>query len=224
MDNIKILFIEDNLETAQIVCEYFEDNNYDLTHCDTLTTGISYLDTEKFDILLLDLNLPDGYGLEVFKNNAHRSKVPTIVVSAYSDIEKKLEAFNLGVEDYLSKPYDLQELEARIKRILRNKEYNSNAISNKEDKQDVFYKENKIIFFHNAPLELTKMEFLILETLIENRNSIVYREFLLDKFNLSQDSRSIDYHIKNIRLKIDDHKKEPKYLFSQYGTGYKLIF
>ena len=219
MKDIKILFIEDDISSAEIVCDFFETLNYSVTYCDTLTTGISYLNTESFDILLLDLNLPDAFGLDIYEKVSYNHRPSIIVISAYSQIETKLKAFNLGVDDYICKPYNLEELNARIKNIIAKKERPS---LNKG--KPIFLVEENIINFKDKLLDLTKMEYKILKVLIENKNTIILRDELLDMFELSNSSRSIDYHIKNIRIKIEDSKKKPTYLFTEYGVGYKLKF
>ena len=219
MKKYRILFIEDDLDSAEFVCEYLRSNNYLVTHTDTITTGISYLHSSNYDILLLDLNLPDAFGLEIFAKVDIKIIPAVIVLSAYANIETKLQAFDFGVDDYMCKPYNLDELNARIKKIVSPK-----SVDVKIDSNDKFYIEQNKIFFNNKKLLLTKMEYKILEELINNKNSIVLRDNLLTTFQLSANSRSIDYHIKNLRKKINDNEKEPLYLITQYGVGYKLIF
>ena len=218
MERLKILFIEDNHETAELVIDYLYINNYIVTYCDTLIEGLSYLKNVNFDVLLLDLNLPDSFGLDIYKK-INKNNLPYIIVtSAHSEIDIKMKAFNLGVDDYICKPYNLDELNARIKLVLKRR-----AV--KEDKkEDTFHIKDNSIFLKKDKLELTKMELLILKELMKSKNSIVRREFLLDIFNLPEDSRSIDYHIKNIRQKIHNKQKDSNYLQAQYGIGYKLIY
>ena len=219
MKKYRILFIEDDLDSAEFVCEYLRSNNYLVTHTDTITTGISYLHNSNYDILLLDLNLPDAFGLDIFNKVDIKIMPSVIVLSAYSNIETKLKAFDFGVDDYMCKPYNLDELNARIKKIVIPK-----SVDIKKSSNNKFYIKDNKIFFKDKILLLTKMEYKILEILINNKNLIVLRDNLLTTFQLSANSRSIDYHIKNLRKKINDNEKEPTYLITQYGVGYKLIF
>lgn len=218
---MKILYIEDDLNTAELLVEYMEDNKYEITHCDTVTSGLSYLKQNKFDILLLDLNLPDYFGLKVCEELNKNEHLPIIILSAYSELDTKLKAFELGVDDYICKPYNLKELNARIISIINRTNYHEN---NPKENNDIFTVENDKITFKNKILSLTNMEFLILSELIKNKNNIILREYFLEKFELPTHSRSIDYHIKNIRKKLSDNTKTPKYLITEYGIGYKVIF
>ena len=96
---MRILFIEDDLDSAELLVEYMKDHNYRITHCDTVTSGLSYLKQNIYDVLLLDLNLPDDFGLKIFKEINNDFRIPIIILSAYSDLETKLKAFELGVDD-----------------------------------------------------------------------------------------------------------------------------
>jgi two-component system, OmpR family, response regulator len=220
---MKILFIEDDLDSAELLVDYMKDHNYQITHCDTVTSGLSYLNQNTYDILLLDLNLPDDFGLKICERINNDFKIAIIVLSAYSDLDIKLKSFELGVDDYLSKPYNLKELNARMKAVL-NRNNNSEKIETEKINKNTFIIVKNKIIFKDEKLKLTKMEFLILKEFIENRNNIISREHLLQKFELSKNSRSIDYHINNIRKKIGEDLKKPKYLITEYGTGYKLTF
>ena len=220
---MKILFIEDDFDSAELLVEYMQDHNYEITHCDTVTTGVSYLKQDTYDILLLDLNLPDNFGLKICEEINNSLKIPIIILSAYSDLDTKLKSFELGVDDYLSKPYNLKELNARMKAVY-NRNNHSEKIKVKKTNKNIFIIEKNKIIFKEQKLKLTKMEFLLLKELIENKNNIISREHLLQKFELSENSRSIDYHINNIRKKLDEDIKKPKYLLTEYGNGYKLIF
>ena len=221
---MKILFIEDDLDSAELLIEYMQDNDYEITHCDTVTSGLSYLKQNTYDILLLDLSLPDYFGLKVCEEINNDSKVSIIVLSAYSELDTKLKAFDLGVDDYICKPYNLKELNARMNAIINRSNLNKQITNKYETNNDVFIIDEDKIIFKSEELKLTKMEFVLLKELIESKNNIISREYLLEKFNLSDNSRSIDYHINNIRKKISDNQKNPKHLISEYGIGYKLIF
>ena len=151
------------------------------------------------------------------KNNVY---IPVIVVSAYSEKSSKLLAFKLGAVDYMVKPIDPEELEARIWVHIKNV---STFVEKIEKK--VFQLVNGTIFFEDNSLKLTKTEFEILKYLIENKNSVVKRDDLLKCLSsIIQSDRSLDYHIKNIRIKMGDNGANPRYLITEYGLGYKLVF
>lgn len=217
----KILLIEDDDSSALLIKEFLEEYDFKVDVSNTVTTAISNIKFEKYSLILLDINLPDFNGFEVLKYlNKNKINLPVIVISAYSDKNSKLQAFKLGANDYMVKPIDPEELEARIWVQLKN----VSTFVEKAEK-NIFRLENNQIIFEDKPLKLTKTEFEILKYLMGNRNSVVKRESLLSCLSsIIQTNRSLDYHIKNIRIKIGDNGVNPKYLITEYAVGYKLLF
>ena len=217
----KILLIEDDEFTAGLIKNFLEEYNFKVDIVDTVTSAISNIKFEKYSIILLDINIPDFNGFEVLKFlNKNNVNIPVIVVSAYSEKSSKLLAFKLGAVDYMVKPIDPEELEARIWVHIKNV---STFVEKIEKK--VFQLVNGMIFFEDNSLKLTKTEFEILKYLIENKNSVVKRDDLLKCLSsIIQSDRSLDYHIKNIRIKMGDNGANPRYLITEYGLGYKLVF
>ena len=216
-----ILLIEDDDKAAFLIKSFLEGYNFNVEIANTVTTAISNIKFGSYSLVLLDLNLPDFDGFEVLKFfNKNKINIPIIIMSAYSDKNSKLQAFKLGACDYMVKPIDIEELEARIWVHLRN-------VSNFVEKIDkkVFQINDNVIIFGNEILKLTKIEFKILKHLIENKNSIVQRDELVKCLSSAiQNDRSLDFHIKNIRIKIGDNGLNHKYLTTEYAMGYKLIF
>jgi len=217
-----ILLIEDDDTSAFLIKEFLEESDFEITIANSVTTGISNIKFEKYSLILLDINLPDFNGFEVLKFlNKNKINISVIVISAYSDKNSKLQAFKLGANDYMVKPIDPEELEARIWVQLKN---NSNFTSN-DTNETLFKIEDNLILFDKKPLKLTKTEFEILTFLIKNRNQTIKREKLIDFLSsIIQSDRSLDYHIKNIRIKLGDNGTNPKYLQTEYGIGYRLVF
>lgn len=217
----KILLIEDDDSSALLIKEFLEEYDFKIEVSNTVTMAISNIKFEKYSLILLDINLPDFNGFEVLKYlNKSKINLPVIVISAYSDKNSKLQAFKLGANDYMVKPIDPEELEARIWVQLKN----VSTFVEKAEK-NIFRLENNQIIFEDKPLKLTKTEFEILKYLMGNRNSVVKRESLLSCLSsIIQTNRSLDYHIKNIRIKIGDNGVNPKYLITEYAVGYKLLF
>ena len=215
----QILLIEDDEEVILWIKEYLEEFGFNVTAHTTVTDALSKINMESFDLILLDINLPDFNGYEVLKYfQTNKIDIPVIVTSAYSDRKNKLYAFNLGAVDYMTKPLDLEELEARIRIHIRRK--NTPALVQSK----VFEIRNNIISHDNEPLNLTKIEFEILEKLIQNKNSTLKREILCESLSSISSTRTLDYHIRNIRKKIKDDGPVSKYLITEYGYGYKLVF
>ncbi len=217
--NNKIMLIEDDENCSFLIKVFLEECSFDVDVVNTVTSAISNTKFFDYSLILLDINLPDYNGFEVLKYlNTHKN-IPIIVLSAYSDKKTKLTAFKLGARDYMVKPIDPDELEARIWVQLKQIS-NIIEIKNKE----IFQIQNDTILFNYKVLKLTKIEFDILKYLIINKNIIIKRDDLI-KFLSSQiqSHRSLDYHIKNIRIKIGDNGSNSKYLITEYGVGYKLL-
>ena len=214
----RILLIEDNSDIILWIQSYLEEFGFEITPLDTVTDAISNLKQNNFDIVLLDINLPDFLGYEVLKFiQKNNPELPVIVISAYSDQKTKLHAFKLGASDYMIKPLDLEELEARIRVHMKSAEKNI-------VERSLFEIDNSQIMFDNKNLSLTKIEFEILSLLIENKNSTLQRGVLAKSLSTLSSERSLDYHIRNIRKKIGENASNPQYLVTDYGVGYKLIF
>lgn len=215
-----ILLIEDDHEAALLLKDYLDNVDFKVDIFDTITSAISHINFKKYSIILLDINMPDFNGFEVLKFlSKHKINIPVIVISAYSDKNIKLQAFKLGANDYVVKPIDPEELEARIWVQLRN---HTGFV---QEQNKTFEIIENTVYFDGEPLNLTKTEFDILSLLIRNKNSVVKRDYLLDFLSsISINHRSLDYHIKNIRKKLKDNATNPKYLITEYGVGYKVCF
>lgn len=216
----RVLIIEDDDEAAYHLKVYLQECSFFVDIFQTVTDSISHIQFNRYALLLLDINLPDFDGFEVLKfMNQHHIHIPTIVLSAYSTKEYKLHAFKLGACDYVCKPIDPEELEARMWVHLKNKSFVVRS------SQENFSIQNGTIFFKERVLKLTKIEFNILSHLMQHRNHTVDRKELLTYLSKkSQNNRSLDYHIQNIRKKISDNGSNPTYLVTEYGIGYKLTF
>jgi len=218
MKKIKILIIEDNDETVLWLDEYLKECGFLVDSVSTATDALSHIKHSHYDLILLDLNLPDFDGFEVLKKIKYTSSLPVIIISGDKDVETKVVAFKYGASDYMTKPLALKELEARIWSLLGR-----NTQIELPTQSKVFVIEGSIIYFLDTPLKLTSMEFEILSTLIEYQNMIVTREMLAQSCSSFASQRSFDYHIKNIRKKLT-HKEQVEYLKTIYGQGYMLSF
>ncbi|HEB9895544.1 TPA: response regulator transcription factor [Campylobacter jejuni] len=219
-----ILMIEDDLELAEITAEYLEkfDMKVDIAHEPYI--GLSKLALKEYQLIILDLSLPGLDGLEVCEEIRKKYDTPIIVSSARHDITDKVNALELGADDYLPKPYNPKELQARIKSHLRRISNTKSAIA--KNVKDLVYDQYKhIITMKGQELTLTNAEFDILSYLIKKEGGVVSREELVyNCSSISEDSsnKSIDVIISRIRQKMGDDPKTPKYIHSIRGIGYKL--
>lgn len=224
----KILMIEDDLELAEILTEYLSQFEMDITVIDDPYIGISKLNLEKFDLLILDLTLPGIDGLEVCKEIRKNNDIPIIISSARHDLTDKVNAFNFGADDYVPKPYNPQELLARIQSHIRRQNRTVRVNGNTENvKKDLVVNEfEHTITLNGTPLVLTIAEYDILRYLIKKEGGAITREELIyNCSSISEDSsnKSIDVIIGRIRNKLGENPKEPKYIHAIRGVGYKLM-
>ncbi|MDH4945219.1 response regulator transcription factor [Sulfurimonas sp. C5] len=217
----KILMIEDDLELAEILAEYLEQYEFDITVEDDPFKAVSILKLEPFDLVILDLTLPGMDGLEVCEAIRERQDIPIIISSARSDVTDKVKALELGADDYMPKPYDPRELEARIQSVLRR--YAAKTEAKAENKSDFKCdKETMTITYKGRNIDLTNAEFGILAYMIQKHGLVVSREDLIHNVNaINEDSsnKSIDVMVGRIRSKLGDKSL----IESVRGVGYKLL-
>lgn len=223
---IEILMIEDDVELAETLSEYLNQYDIKVTNYDEPYTGLSALAAKHFDLLLLDLTLPNLDGLEVCKRAAKQKNIPIIISSARSDVNDKVQAFESGADDYIPKPYDPKELVARIQSLLRR--YSQKKLEQKPvDKSATFRidKESREVYFKDKKLELTRAEYEILTLLISKKGYVFSREAIAiesESINPESSNKSIDVIIGRLRSKIEENPKSPQYIISVRGVGYKL--
>ncbi|QKJ21987.1 response regulator transcription factor [Poseidonibacter lekithochrous] len=223
---IKIAMVEDDIELADVLTQYLKQFNIEVTNYEEPFLALSSLKVNKFDLVILDLTLPGMDGLDVCKIIVKDFDIPIIISSARSDITDKVTALQLGADDYLPKPYDPRELEVRIKTILRR--FNHSNIVEKEDNNKIFNLdvEKKEITKNGNYVKLTAAEYEVLSLMLKRENFVISREEIFDNSDLlNQDyenSGSLAVIINRIRHKIEDNPKEPKYLQTIRGMGYKF--
>ena len=217
--HVSILMVEDDPSAAEFLMKYLETCGFMVEHRETTTDALSALSQRRYDLLLLDLVLPDFSGFDLLRELRTRYTTPVIVISAHGDTKTKVRAFRHGASDYMVKPIDPEELEARIWAVLGR----NSALQSSED-DETFMIHNNQIYFDGKVLDLTATEFDILALLIQHRNSTLSREFLADTLSSISSHRSLDHHIKNIRRKLREDSKHPRYLKTEYGVGYKLVY
>lgn len=224
---INILMIEDDLELAEILTDYLVQYNIKITNYDTPELGISALNVDSYDLIILDLSLPNIDGIEVCNMIRQRHNTPIIISSARTNIADKVACFSYGADDFMPKPYDTQELILRIKSILRRCNFKVEKKELKEKKEIFFLDEEKMQILHNNEhLELTNAEYNILAYLIKRTGFVISREELLtnvESIKYESSYKSIDVLIGRVRNKIEENSRKPKHIISIRGIGYKLI-
>lgn len=219
--NKRVLLIEDDKDMQKLIVEYLKEYDFDCVAFDQPKDVLEHFKIDNnYSIIILDLMLPEMDGFDLFKKLKQIKDIPIVISSARGDIGNKIHGFELGADDYLAKPYEPRELVLRIEHILK-KDFNKTInIGN-----FIIDKENRTVLVDNYPVDLTKIEFEIFLFLVENQNKISSREQILNasSLDINTKNRTIDMHISNIRFKIGDDSKNPKYIKSIWGIGYKFV-
>ena len=221
---INVIMIEDDIQFAELITEFLAQFNIKVTTYHDPFLGIS-AGVSGYDCMILDLTLPGMDGLEVCKEIRKKSDIPIIISSARSDLSDKVLGLGLGADDYLPKPYDPKEMQARIASLVRR--YKKTLLPPEEEVDTLFRVEHEKheIYYKNQALSLTPAEYDILSYLIKRHGFSVSRDELAYncKSLREKESKSLDVIIGRLRVKIGDSSKEPKHIFSVRGIGYKLL-
>jgi len=223
---IKVLMIEDDLELAEVLAKYLKKFDIKVDIAEEPYIGLSMLEVNNYELLILDLTLPGLDGLELIPKIREKSDIPIIISSARDDILDKVMGLERGADDYLPKPYNPRELEARIKTILRRKVSTTTTKAEKKDDTFELNEDALQIKFKGQPLQLTPAEYDILSMLIKNKGAVVSRDrFLYESENIDDDSslKNIDVMVSRIRSKISKIDKSFTYIKPARGIGYQLV-
>lgn len=216
----KILIIEDNIDIHNVIKELLKEQNYLTYHAYSGTEALLLLEKEKYDLILLDLMLPAISGEEIITKV---NDTPIIVISAKSSSDNKVNCLMSGANDYITKPFDSNELLARIEVQLRQK--NKNTLSETLKYKDLeLLNDNHTLLLENKKINLTKTEYAILKQLLLNPLQAIPKNKLLDLISVDTDDcdeNSLKVHISNIRKKIKKVKDE-NYIESVWGIGFKM--
>ena len=222
----KILIIEDEIELVRVLRSYLEQANFTVLSADQGDTGLSLWAHKHPDLVILDLNLPGMDGLDVAREMRRKSDTPIIMVTARVEETDRLIGLELGADDYITKPFSPREVVARVRAVLRraglprakNNVLRSGSLEIDLDAHTVSREEETI--------DLTPTEFKLLETLASRPSRVFSRLQLLEASQgdaYEGYERTIDAHIKNLRAKIEPDTKNPYYIETVFGIGYRFV-
>ena len=221
---MKLLLIEDEKELALSIQKYLTDKDFVCEWVNNAKAAIDKISIYDYDCILLDLMLPDGNGFEILKELKGQNKTEgIIIISAKETLETRIEGFNLGADDYLTKPFHLSELLVRIQALIRRKNFKgSNIVYFNEIHIDILSKTVKV---NNNKIEITKKEIDLLLYLIGNENRVLSKSAIAEHLSGDMadmlDNHDFVYaHIKNLKKKLND-AGSGDYIKSVYGLGYK---
>ncbi len=216
-----ILVVDDEKIIRENIKEYLKKENYKVIEAADGKEAISLFNCNNIDLIILDLMLPEIMGEDICQTIRKSSAVPIIMLTAKANEENIVNGLNIGADDYLTKPFSLKELVARVNSLIRRSLNEHKSLTVGDLKIDFELYE---VYKNNQLCKLTKTEFNILATLAKNNNKVFTREelaeIIFDDFNAYD--RVIDSHIKNLRSKIENNSSSPKYILTVRGVGYKF--
>lgn len=221
---MKVLIIEDEPAIAKSIKDYFKPNGVQCETASNYKEAIEKTGMYEYDCILLDLMLPDGDGFDILRELKHHNKTEgVIIISAKETLETRIEGFNLGADDYLTKPFHLSELLVRMQALIRRKNFNgSNVITFNEISVDLL---GKNVTVNNIKLDITKKEIDLLLYLIGNQNKVLSKSAIAEHLSGDMadmlDNHDFVYaHIKNLKKKLTA-AGAGDYIKTVYGLGYK---
>lgn len=224
----KILIIEDEENLAHFVELELKHEGYETYACESGRTGLEVALSEEWDAILLDLMLPDLNGLEVCRRVRQVKNTPIIMMTARDSVIDRVSGLDHGADDYVIKPFAIEELLARLRAVLRRvdleSEYNSSKQTTVSYRDLVIEKENRVVRRGDEIIELTKREYELLLTLMENVNVVLARDELLKEvwgYESQIETNVVDVYIRYLRNKID-RPGEDSYIQTVRGTGYVM--
>lgn len=222
-----ILIVDDEEKIREVVISYLEREGFRTVEAQTGRSALQVVKEEAVDLVVLDLMLPDISGEEVCQQIRKISSVPVLMLTAKVAEEDRVIGLTLGADDYVIKPFSPRELVARVKAILRRSS-EQNLLAERisfSNGELVIDTAQQMIVKHGDLINLTPNEYKLLVVLARHPQRSFTREELIEKvfgYSYEGDARTIDQHIKNLRQKIEPDPKQPKYVCTVYGTGYKF--
>jgi len=221
----KILIIEDEANIRELISYNLINNNYKVLEAEDGLQGLETAIKEKPDLILLDLMLPGMNGLDICKDLRNRgSKIPIIILTAKNEDIDKVMGLEFGADDYMTKPFSVHELMARIKAVLRRAEQRNDVNYITRGALTINIERHEVLV-DGKVVELSLKEFDLLKTLAENKGMVMTRDQLLDKvwgIDYDGENRTVDVHIRYLRKKLGDEEGESKYIQTIRGMGYKM--
>lgn len=227
--NKKILIVEDDIDIANLEKDYLEISNYDVVIQNDGTNVIDLVKENNFACIILDLMLPKISGFELCKEIRKFTQIPLIIVSAKTEPSDVILGLGLGSDDYIKKPFNPQELVARVSSAIRRYEAVKGIKGNNEEIIEIenikIYKKNYKVFVKDEEVKFANKEFELLLFLASNPNIVFSKETLIEKiwgFSFIADTATVTVHINRLREKIEENPNKPKLIETVWGAGYRF--
>ncbi|WP_242854247.1 response regulator transcription factor [Paraclostridium sordellii] len=223
-----ILVVEDDVDINNLITKTLEKHDYKVTQAFSGSEALLQLSISEFKLILLDLMLPGMSGEDIINKTREKKEIPIIVISAKTSLQDKVNVLNIGADDYIIKPFELEEVIARVNSLLRRyKKYEINTPSNEvyKFKNIMIEEETRKVKVKEKEIHLTGYEFDILSILIKHPNRVYSKESLYEqvwKNGYYGEDNSVNVHISNIRKKIKSVAEDEDYIKTVWGIGFKL--
>ena len=222
----KILIVEDESNIRELVSYNLKNNNYKVIEAEDGKQGFEMAISENPDLILLDIMLPGMNGFDICRELRNRgSKTSIIMLTARNEDIDKVMGLEFGADDYMTKPFSIHELMARIKAVLRRTEISNSARNISTGALSINIDRHEVLI-NGSTIELSLKEFDLLKTLVENKGIVMTRDQLLDKvwgIDYDGENRTVDVHIRYLRRKLGDDEVNSKYIQTIRGLGYKML-
>lgn len=224
MKNYKVIIVDDDIKLGLVLKEYLETYGHSVDHHADSTTALDLIQKRDYSLVILDIMMPEVDGFELCKKIRAISQIPILFLSARGETTDKIIGLELGADDFLAKPFEPRELLARIDSIMRR--FSSQGIQKKNFGELSMDPNSLTATYQGTDLDLTSNEFLALNYLVSNKHKIVNRDEILtfmQGFDTEVYGRSIDILVSRIRQKLGDNSKNPKFIKTVRGQGYRFI-
>ena len=223
-----ILVVEDETSIATFVAAYLRNAGYGVKTAATAQAALIQLASDSPGLVILDLNLPDGDGVELCRRIRKTSDIPILMLTARDEDIDKIIGLEVGADDYMTKPFNPRELVARVKSILRRAAPERRKSESEELQHgDLTINAGKReVHVGDEEIRLAPKEFDLLWELLDHRGIVLTRDQLLERvwgYEYLGDSRLVDAHVRRLRVKIEDHPDEPRLIVTVRGLGYRLV-
>lgn len=223
---LQILIIEDEAQIRRFVRLALEASDFGITEAATLQEGMLKAGTQHPDLIILDLNLPDGDGVDLVKAVRHWSDVPILILSARLQDTDKIQALDSGADDYLSKPFSVGELTARVRALLRRKaRTGENASPLLEFGEVLVDFSTRTVTRHGAPVHLTPIEYKLLSALLSHPGKVITQKALLKEVwgpSFTESGHYLRIYVGHLRQKLEKDPTQPQHFITEIGVGYRF--
>ena len=224
-NKVNILIVEDEKNIGSFISTTLKNNDYKVLECQTGSQALSITTSHCPDLILLDLGLPDIDGITVLKSIRSWSTVPIIIISARTQEKEKVEALDLGADDYITKPFGTAELLARIRTSLRHSTKRTPNHTFKIKDLTIDF-DRRLVTVKSKEVHLTQIEFKLVSLLAQNAGKVLTYDYMITSIwgpYADKNNQILRVNMANIRRKIEENPGDPQYIFTEVGVGYRML-